>query len=301
MKCAYPVTIKGRPFGCGQCLNCRINQRRVWTHRLILEASQHASNAFATITYNPENMPPDRSLDPGHLRNFLKRLRKNLAPQRLRYFAAGEYGERSQDPHYHLALFGTPSCKNGQTRLSRTDKPCCDICTLYTRTWGFGHVFLGELNDQSAAYTCGYVLKKITNKKGEENIAGRHPEFARMSNRPGLGAHVMDEVASTILENRLEDALEDVPSTLRHGKIIYPLGRYLRRRLRQRIGREPNAPQSILDKMEQEVLPLRQAAYATARPGFKELAFREALISSVDGISIRQQHLHRLRNKQGII
>lgn len=122
-----------------------------------------------------------------------------------------------------------------------------------------------------------------------------------MSNRPGLGAGIVDEIASTLMQHRLEDVIEDVPLVLRHGKKIMPLGKYLRRRLRTRIGREANAPQSILDKMEEEVRPLREAAFATAQPGFKELAFREALIAQEEGKTIRASRLHKLRNNTGTL
>jgi len=299
VKCGYPIILKGRAFGCGQCLACRINQRRVWTHRLLLEASLHEHNAFVTLTYDEDHYPEGGTLCPSDLRNYLKRLRKKLHPRTFRYFAVGEYGEKSDHPHYHLALFGVETCGRGSTRLSRHGTACCPQCTLFTETWGKGHVYLGTLSEQSAAYTVGYVTKKITNPKGEEELAGRHPEFARMSNRPGLGAHIADEIASTLMHHRLEDVIEDVPLVLRHGKKIYPLGKYIRRRLRTRIGRHPNAPQSILDKMEEEVRPLREAAQATAQPGFKQLAFREALISQEEGQTIRLKHLHK--GKKGFI
>lgn len=267
----------------------------------MLESLEHEHNAFVTLTYDEEHYPEGGTLRPSDMRNYLHRLRKKLAPKRFRFFGAGEYGEKSAHPHYHLALFGVETCRRGSTRLSRNGTPCCPTCDLHRQTWGKGHVYCGTLSEQSAAYTVGYIVKKITNPKGKEELAGRYPEFARMSNRPGLGAGAMDEVASTIIEHRLEGVIEDVPSVLRHGKQILPLGRYLRRRLRTRIGREANAPQSILDKMEEEVRPLREAAQIHAQPGFKALAFREALIQQEEGKSIRLKHWHRLKHKTGII
>lgn len=296
MNCGYPIILNGRAFGCGQCFTCRVNQRRVWTHRLMLEAQEHAENAFVTLTYSPENTPEDESLRPADLRNYFKRLRKKLEPVRFRYFAVGEYGKGGGHPHYHIALFGTPTCRRNTTRLSRSGKPCCDICSLHANTWGMGHVFLGTLNEQSAAYTVGYVIKKLY-RKGEEENASRHPEFARMSNRPGIGAAAMDEVASTILNHNLETSMIDVPVALRHGKKILPLGKYLRRRLRTRLGRQANAPQEVLDQMEAEVSPLREAAFATAQKGFKSIAFREALIKQNHGKIIRLQRLEQLNRR----
>lgn len=107
---------------------------------------------------------------------------------------------------------------------------------------------------------------------------GRHPEFARMSLRPGIGASFMDEVASTILEHGLENKLDDVPVSLRHGKNTLPLGRYLRRRLRQRIGRSPDAPQIVLERMAEELRDLRKDTHANAAAYQKEEAFRQAVI-----------------------
>lgn len=296
MRCGYPLIVGGRAFGCGQCFNCRVNQRRIWTHRLMLEAKDHAESCFVTLTYDEDHLPEDRSLSPDHLRNYLKRLRKKLDPIKLRYFACGEYGDKTDRPHYHLALFGTVGCRKGITAPNRNGE-CCETCDTQRRIWGYGNVFIGQLTEQSAAYIVGYVVKKITNPMGKEELAGRHPEFARMSNRPGIGAGFMDEVASTLLEHRLQDSLEDVPMALRHGKRVWPLGRYLRRRLRTRIGREPNAPVAIQQQMEEELRPVREAAFATAANGFKEIAFREALIAEMEGVTKRTELVHRFRNK----
>lgn len=116
-----------------------------------------------------------------------------------------------------------------------------------------------------------------------------------MSNKPGIGAWFADEIASTILNHNLEDALVDVPLVLRHGKKMYPLGTYLRRAIRQRIGRDKNAPQAVLDAIKEEMRPVREAAFANAPAGFKELAFREALIEASHGQTLRLELLQRIR------
>lgn len=92
------------------------------------------------------------------------------------------------------------------------------------------------------------------------DLQGRHQEFARMSNRPGIGADFMHEVASTLLQFNLDQSEADVPSALRHGSRMLPLGRYLKRRLRELIGKEANAPQALLESLAAEMLPLRIAA-----------------------------------------
>lgn len=53
----------------------------------------------------------------------------------------------------------------------------------------------------------------------------------------------------------------DVPTSLQHGRSKWPLGRYLRRKLRTYIGRPPNAPREILDGQEKELLTVREAAW----------------------------------------
>lgn len=292
MLCASPYMAAGlKPYPCGQCLPCRFNRRRIWTHRLMLEAALHGDNAFVTLTYSDANLPTIRppaafsesgtvpTLVPKHTQDFLKRFRKAASPLRLRFYLVGEYGEQTQRPHYHMAAFGYPTCSWGRSRYSRSRTSCCANCDLVLQAWGHGLVDLGSLETNSAQYIAGYVTKKMTSRD-DPRLAGRHPEFARMSNRPGIGADYMDEVASTLMQFDLDTSQPDVPSALRHGSRILPLGRYLRRRLRTRIGKEPNAPASTLQEADAPLLEMRSAAYQTDSP----LAnFKKALLDENEG------------------
>lgn len=217
MLCKKPYLIGCLPFGCGQCLPCRINRRRLWTHRMILESFVHSASSFVTLTYAPEHMPENATLVPKHTQEWLKRLRKAVYPRRLRYFLVGEYGDETQRPHYHLALYG----------LGILDRD------VIHDTWGKGHVMVGELTPASAQYVAGYVTKKMT-KKEDIRLKGRYPEFARMSLRPGLGASAMLEVGKAVSASSVPVGLI-VPSVLQHGRKKMPLGRYLRRKLRERL------------------------------------------------------------------
>lgn len=98
----------------------------------------------------------------------------------------------------------------------------------------------------------------------DTRLRGRHPEFARMSNRPGIGANFMHYAASAMLEFNLEQNAGDVPSHLRHGKKLLPLGRYLRRKLRTYVGLPEETPQQILQKLFEEMQPLRDLAQAAS-------------------------------------
>ena len=266
----------------------------------MLEASQNEDNCFLTLTYSDEHLPDGNNLDPLALTLFLKRLRKFFDTQygrKFRYFGVGEYGDQSERPHYHLALFGFPNCGRGLTK-PRRDGSCCSICDAVREVWGKGNVYLGSLEQQSASYVAGYVTKKLT-AKDDPRLEGRHPEFARMSNRPGIGAGVMDEVASSIMEHELE--IEDVPTTLRHGSKQYPLGRYLRQNLRKKLGRDEKTPETVLNEVQEKLRPLQAFAEANAPRGFKAFYFKNLIIDAAEGKRIRMEARHKRQPKRGTI
>lgn len=227
----------------------------------MLEAAQYGDNTFCTLTYDDDHLPGNNSVTPRELSLFIKRLRKS-SDDRVRYFACGEYGDESGRPHYHLALFGFSGCEFGITRAKKGT--CCDQCELVKRAWGKGQILLGSLEPQSAAYIAGYIVKKWT-RKDDARLGGREPEFARMSLRPGIGLGMMHELASTLLQHRLDERMIDVPLSLQHGMAKWPLGRYLRRKLRTFIGRDVNAPAQVLAAQEQELQVMREAAWLDKR------------------------------------
>lgn len=223
-----------------------------------------SDNAFVTLTYAEDRLPAGGSLMPKHLQNWLKRLRAQVAPLRIRFYGCGEYGDQTERPHYHVALFGYPTCVHGRSRYAGPRgirSSCCRQCDLVRDTWGFGRVDLGTLTTESAQYVAGYVTKKMT-RRDDPRLKGRHPEFARMSNRPGIGADAMWEVASQLMKFNLDCTQADVPSALRHGSRLLPLGRYLRRKLRRYIGKEETCPAEELQKLASEMLGLYASAAA---------------------------------------
>jgi len=271
--------------GCGQCIPCRVNKRREWTHRMMLESSLQKDNAFLTLTYSDESLPDDLSVRPRTISLFIKRLRKRGC--RFRYFACGEYGDNTFRPHYHLALFGFPTCTWGTTRKKEY---CCPVCALVADCWTEGYIHLDSLTSSSMAYIAGYVTKKMTSEY-DPRLEGRRPEFARMSLRPGIGYSVMHEVASTLLEFDLHKHLPDAPYSLQHGTKKWPLGRYLRRNLRCMIGRDKNTPQVIYEQMEKKMRPLREAAFNASIP------LKTAVLSASEGRRI-QIHANERRKKK---
>lgn len=232
------------------------------------EALLQSDNCFVTLTYSDEFMPEGGSLVPSDLQLWLKRLRALVAPRRFRFYGAGEYGENTERPHYHVCLFGYAGCMHGKSTYSDRKASCCVQCDRVRDSWGKGNIFIGELNDKTAQYTAGYVLKKL-NVAGYPALRGRHPEFSRQSRRPGIGAEFVKELAKVVLEYDLYDG--DVPSTLRHGRRVLPLGRYMMRKLRKELGYDEKAPQAVIDKCSAEMRPMFEAAKASVEvPGVKK-------------------------------
>ena len=189
---------------------------------MILESLKHGESSFATLTYDEANLPSDGSLVPKHTTDWLKRLRDKLPSGSLRYFLVGEYVDQTQRPHYHAALFGIGPSYSG----------------LIQDTWGFGHTMLGDLTPASSRYVAGYVTKKMTSKD-DIRLNGRHPEFARMSRMPGIGAPAVPALTvmlNTPLGLNNIDQTGDIPAVLQHGRSQLPLGRYLRSQLRKELG-----------------------------------------------------------------
>lgn len=225
MLCTNPFMVGAVPAGCGQCLPCRINRRRIWTHRCLLESYNHKVSSFVTLTYSPLRSPLGGSLEPRHLQHFLKLLRRAISPHPIRYFSCGEYGEKGGAPHYHLSLFGLgPECS-----------------ALIQRIWFLGSTATFQLSEKTAQYVAGYVTKKMTSRS-DPRLNGRFPEFGRMSNRPGLGALSLAPIVDAIHTNHGLDYLEhlqDVPDHLMISGKKVMLGRYLRQKLREEIGAPP--------------------------------------------------------------
>ena len=116
-------------------------------------------------------------------------------------------------PHYHAALYG----------LDREEFPLIERC------WGKGRVSVDDLTVQSAAYICGYVVKKLNKETDEISV----PEFAAMSLKPGIGAHSVGAIVDAISTCEI-----NVPTQLRHADKCFPLGRYMRTKIREAIDYE---------------------------------------------------------------
>ena len=294
MLCRYPLVLGHTlPVPCGQCMSCRINKRREWASRILLESFGHKENAFVTLTYDDDHLPPDLSLNPKHLQDWLKRLRKQVLPHRLRFFGVGEYGDKTFRPHYHLILFGFPSCTYGRPRISSNSSCPCMPCRLISRTWRFGFSYLGSVTSESANYTASYTLKKMT-QKDDSRLNGRHPEFARMSNRPGIGTSFVDQIASGLDKIDLDIHFNgDLPPALKMANKSLPLGKYLKRKIRESLGRDARTPQHIIDDYVNDAVEWLNDYLSNnevTRKDKHSIAYRERFKFQVD----RKENLHKI-------
>jgi hypothetical protein len=162
---------------CGRCIGCRKARARSWALRCTLELAEHEEACWATLTYDERCKPP--SLRKDHLQGWLKRVRKRMGSTRVRFFASGEYGERTFRPHYHAILYGIPQDS-----------------AVPQAAWPHGHVRVDPLTPAAVSYVAGYCSKKLgwsDYDRGErvDRVTGEvyhyQPPFVQMSRRPGIG------------------------------------------------------------------------------------------------------------------
>lgn len=195
-----------RVVPCGKCVVCLKRRAAGWMFRLLQEEKHSSSAFFITLTYDNDSLPYTSGLPTLRKRDlqlFFKRLRK-IAPARLvkgrrlssiKYYACGEYGSKTQRPHYHAIIFGLP-----------TD--WCRAYNLLTDAWKLdgreiGRVDLRANCLETIAYVSGYVIKSQWNPVDYETgeIEQREPEFAVMSKK--LGASYLTPQMVTYHTNNL--------------------------------------------------------------------------------------------------
>lgn len=160
---------------CGQCIECRLKRQREWALRIVDEARYHSKNCFLTLTYSEDSLPKNGSLCKKDLQDFFKRLRSHGYV--FRYFASGEYGDKTHRPHYHVIVFG----------YYWNHKTAPGSFLDLEKIWGHGQIRAGDVNENTASYVAKYTIKKYKGSLSEFMYQGLEPEFAIMSRRPGIG------------------------------------------------------------------------------------------------------------------
>lgn len=189
-----------RKVACSRCIGCRLERSRQWAIRCVYEAQLHEANSFITLTYRDDQLIHGGNaygtLYPRHLELFWKRLRK-WYDKPIRYFACGEYGDKSHRPHYHACVFGLdfPDQKlwssKGGINLYTSD--------ALDRLWSHGMCTIGDVNFESAAYVARYIVKKRLGQDADSYLKeGIEPEFVRMSRRPGIASRWFDKFETDV-------------------------------------------------------------------------------------------------------
>lgn len=180
---------------CQKCVGCRFERSQQWAARCVQEARVSEYSTFLTLTYEDEFLPFGGTLVKRDLSLFLKRLRKKKGAG-LRYYAAGEYGDDNQRPHYHLLLF---NCWFDDRVFLRKNHRGEDLFASAEcrELWPWGFNVIGDVTFESAAYVARYIMKKVDGKKREEGhylvtlpdgqTFERLPEFQTASNGSGTG------------------------------------------------------------------------------------------------------------------
>lgn len=191
---------------CGQCRGCRLDYSRQWADRMMLELDHSKTAVFLTLTYSPDNVPlgmitenniPIYSLCKRDSQLFLKRLRFFFKDKDIRFFCAGEYGDKTARPHYHLIVFGLSLQDFPDSRLlfmNDFGDPVYVSDFLSESLWKLGQCSLANVSWRTCAYVARYCMKKQTGKNAifyaQHNI---EPEFSTMSRRPGLAGFFWED------------------------------------------------------------------------------------------------------------
>lgn len=203
--CLNPITIKARPKGapshiatvkCGKCLQCAQEYSIEWSYRILDECTLHERNCFITLTFNEENLPSPPTVSRRDVQLFMKSLRQEIAPLKIRFFACGEYGKKNKRPHYHFIIFGW--FPNDCYEWQREDGYVLYRSPTLEKVWKKGFSLVGEVTERSALY-CAKYMNKFSFRQHPQGVPVvvenevtpffdyLSPPFVQMSNRPGIG------------------------------------------------------------------------------------------------------------------
>lgn len=216
MKCLHP----GKYGACGKCRACRINAQREKKVRICHEAENWRDKCFLTLTYDPK-LYDDSNLIKKDLQDFLKKLRRRIEPDRIKYFASGEYGdEERHHAHFHLIIFGL-DMYDKRVFSNHHYNPQKDIWYVKCDAWGKGFCTVGPFNERRANYVAKYVIDKMNGREAEAWYHGRTPEFCLTSQ--GLGISWLKEHAPLVKkEGFIRQGLKRVPLPRYYQDKLFP-------------------------------------------------------------------------------
>lgn len=193
MACYNPISLAnknpllpfvGRLVPCGKCIGCLNVRRNAWTFRLLQEDKISMSSVFLTLTYSDEFVPNDEGrlvLNKKDLQNYFKRVRHETP--KIKYFGVGEYGEKTNRPHYHAIVFNSDE-KVLEQKWKKQNEP-------------IGIVQCDKVTQGSIHYVTKYILK------GQSYGYKKYDPFSVMSK--GLGkSYVNDKTSEYHIKNMID-------------------------------------------------------------------------------------------------
>lgn len=200
MQCLKPFITKNnngdeQTVPCNKCPACAARRVSGWSFRLMQQHKIADTALFLTLTYDTAHVPLSKNgymtlsktsytiksfpngqikktQHSSHLQQFFKNLRKaqfGNAKGNIKYYACGEYGGRTNRPHYHVILFNAK-------------------IELIQKAWEYGQIHYGmNVNEASVGYTLKYMSKptRIPMHQNDDRI----PEYAIMSK--GIGKNYL--------------------------------------------------------------------------------------------------------------
>lgn len=187
MFCSHPITVKlphdkgTAQVPCGHCINCRITRAQKWSDRIQAEIiSHHGKFCFVTLTYDDEHIRYTseglQTLVKEDIILFIRSFRQFVALHHLpkfKYFVAGEYGDNTGRPHYHMILIGY----NSDGTLKET--------LFHYWKLGFIDVQAPLSSSASVRYVTSYITKKYNGDLAKEVYGDALPPFQLCSK--GIG------------------------------------------------------------------------------------------------------------------
>lgn len=205
-----------------------------------MERFHHDTASFITLTYEDRHLPENLCVTKREAQLFLKKLRKQIAPRQIRYFMVGEYGDKSQRPHYHAIIFG----------LDPTEGEVVKKC------WQKGFIQMGTAETKAMSYCGSYVVKKWT-KRGHPDLEGRDPEFSLKSQ--GIGKNFAQRVIQAYKSESGAHLLakeRSIQTSYAYGSKHWPMGRYVKEKIYEGLAFTKEERRAINQKRNDEVAAL---------------------------------------------
>lgn len=297
MACLFPITIANPkrltsrdfafiPVPCGKCPDCLMRRANSWAFRLMQDYKHVDNGYFLTFTYADDQAVRSKNgylnLNKKHFQDFMKRLRKSYAYRainpltgrakwfydkvpNIKYFACGEYGSKTERPHYHAVMFNVD--------LDKVEK-----------AWTKGGIYSGTVTYESVFYVIKYMHKG--NLIPKHQYDDRLPEFQLFSK--GIGKSYLNDPVIEYHKADLKRMYVTFP-----GGYKKPMPRYYRERIYDEKQRHIQAHLAQEMVLENERKSMQDYA---SRNGSTDLYYRSQAESKRAALKNFRKNLDNTRN-----